>query len=198
MTDARIMVVEDEGIVALDIQSKLRTMGYEVPKIVSSAASTVESAASLRPDLVLMDIQLEGDIDGVAAAEQITRELQIPVVYLTAYSDEATLERAKVAHPMGYLLKPFEERDLYTTVEIALHKHEVEKEKARLEERLRQSSKMEAIGQLTAGLAHNFNNMLQGVIGNLDLAALKATDELIPFSRMPPSTPSVPANFCSN
>ena len=129
MTDARIMVVEDEGIVALDIQSKLRTMGYEVPKIVSSAAQAVETARTIRPDLVLMDIQLEGDMDGVAAAQCITGELQIPVVYLTAYSDEATLERAKVAHPMGYLLKPFEERDLYTTIEIALHKHEVEKEK---------------------------------------------------------------------
>lgn len=129
MTDARIMVVEDEGIVALDIQSKLRTMGYEVPKIASSAASAVEFTESLRPNLVLMDIQLEGDIDGVAAAEQITRELQIPVVYLTAYSDAATLERAKVTHPMGYLPKPFGERDLYTTVEIALHKHEAEKKK---------------------------------------------------------------------
>jgi signal transduction histidine kinase len=181
LTGARILVVEDEGIVALDIQSKLRAMGYDVPQIVSSARDAVESAQTLQPDLVLMDIQLEGDVDGVAAAERITRELQIPVVYLTAYSDRATLERAKIAHPMGYLLKPFEERDLYTTVEIALHKHVVEKEKARLEERLRQSSKMEAIGQLTAGLAHNFNNMLQGVIGNLDLAFLKAPDELIPF-----------------
>ena len=181
MTDARILVVEDEGIVALDIQNKLRAMGYEVPKIVSSARDAVESAHAILPDLVLMDIQLEGEMDGVAAAQRITDELQIPVVYLTAYADDATLERAKSAQPMGYLLKPIEERDLYTTVEIALHKHEVEKEKARLEERLRQSSKMEAIGQLTAGLAHNFNNMLQGVIGNLDLAALKAPDELIPF-----------------
>ena len=181
MTDARIMVVEDEGIVALDIQSKLRGMGYEVPEIVSSAADAVASAHSILPDLVLMDIQLDGETDGVAAAERITGELQIPVVYLTAYSDEATLERAKAAQPMGYLLKPFEERDLYTTIEIALHKHRVEKEKAQLEERLRQSAKMEAIGQLTAGLAHNFNNMLQGVIGNLDLAALRAPDDLVPF-----------------
>ena len=78
------MDVEDEGIVALDIQSKLRTMGYEVPKIVTSAIQAVETAKSLRSDVVLMAIQFEGDVDGVAAAEQITRELQSPGVYLTA------------------------------------------------------------------------------------------------------------------
>lgn len=174
----RIMVVEDEGIVALDIQSKLGSMGYEVPAVVASATKAVEKAGELRPDLVLMDIQLEGDMDGVQAAEQIGRDYQIPVVFLTAYSDEKTLERAKVTEPFGYLLKPFEERDLYTTVEISLYRHQMELEKARLEERLGQLQKMEAIGQLTTGLAHNLNNMLQGIVGNLDLAAASAPGDL--------------------
>ncbi len=178
---ARIMVVEDEGIVALDIQSKLEGLGYEVPAVVASAADAIHKAGQIRPDLILMDIQLEGDVDGVEAATQINRQLQIPVIYLTAYSDENTLERAKMAEPMGYLLKPFEERELYAAVEIALYKRGTENEKARLEERLKQSEKMEAIGQLSAGLAYNFNNMLHGVIGNLDLASMQAPDELRPF-----------------
>jgi nitrogen-specific signal transduction histidine kinase len=105
----------------------------------------------------------------------------VPVVFLTAYSDEDTLERAKATQPMGYLLKPFEERELYATVEIALHRHQSDLEKNRLEERLRQSEKMEAIGQLTIGLAQNFNKMLHGVIGNLDLASIDAPDDLRPF-----------------
>ena len=175
------MVVEDEGIVALDIQSKLEGLGYEVPAVAASAADAIEKAEQIRPDLILMDIQLEGDVDGIEAATQINRQLQIPVIYLSAYSDESTLERAKIAEPMGYLLKPFEERELYATIEIALYKRGSENEKARLEERLKQSEKMEAIGQLTAGLAYNFNNMLHGIIGNLDLASMQAPDELRPF-----------------
>ena len=181
MANARIVVVEDEGIVALDIQSKLEAMGYEVPAVAASASEALAKVEDLNPDLVLMDIQLEGDVDGVQAAEQITRQLRIPVVYLTAYSDETTVERAKSTHPLGYLLKPFEERELYATVEMALYRHQSEREKMRLEERLRQSEKMEAIGQLTIGLAQNFNNILHGVIGNLDLASAEAPDELRPF-----------------
>ena len=178
VADARIMVVEDEGIVALDIQSKLEGMGYEVLAVVSRGEDAITRAEKQDLDLVLMDIQLEGEMDGVEAATHISVDLDIPVVYLTAYSDDSTLERAKVARPMGYLLKPFEERELYTTVEIALYKHQVEKERGRLEERLRQSQKMEAIGQLTANLAHNFNNMLQGIIGNLDLVSMTADSEI--------------------
>ncbi len=128
-----------------------------------------------------MDVQLKGELDGIDAAEKINSDLGIPVVYLTAFSDEQTLARAKTARPFGYLLKPFEERELYTTVEIAIYRHEAELERQRLEDRLRQSQKMEAIGQLTAGVTHHFNMMLQGIIGNLDLAAADAPDALRPF-----------------
>jgi signal transduction histidine kinase len=178
---ARILVVEDEGIVGLDIQSKLEAMGYDVPSVVSTAADAISAAERMRPDLVLMDIQLEGDMDGVDAARRIGDDYEIPVVYLTAYSDETTLARAKTAQTFGYLLKPFEERELYTTVEIALFRHRAETDKARLEERVRQAEKMEAVGQLSAGIAHHFNLMLQGIIGNLDLASMSATDDLRPF-----------------
>lgn len=174
----RILVVEDEGIVALDIQTKLERMGYEVPTTVASAEEAIDKATELEPDLVLMDIQLEGDTDGITAAERIHEDLQIPIVYLTAYADDVTLSRAKIAQPFAYLLKPFEERDLYVTIEIALNKHDLEQENARLEERLRHSEKMEAIGQLTAGFAHSFSNMLQGVIGNLDLALASAPGDV--------------------
>lgn len=181
MPQHRILVVEDEGIVTLDIQGKLESMGYDVPIIVSSAEEAVSAAARLRPDLVLMDIQLEADLDGIDAAERISNELSIPVVYLTAYSDERTLQRAKVARPFGYMLKPFEERELYTTVEIAIYKHQAKIERRRLEEELRQSQKMEAIGQLTAGVGYHFSVMLQGIVGNLDLAAMDAPETLRPF-----------------
>jgi len=145
---ARILVVDDEGNGGLDIQSKLEAMGYDVPTVVSTAQDSIASASAerLRPDLVLMDIQLEGNMDGVDAAERIGADYEIPVVYLTAYSDETTLARAKTAQTFGYLLKPFEERDLYTTVEIALFRHRAGPEKAELEERVCQAQKMETVG----------------------------------------------------
>ena len=181
MGNAQILVVEDEAIVGLDIQSKLRSRGYEVPALASSGKEAVEIADALRPDLVLMDIQLDGDIDGVEAAEQIRRRFGTPVVYLTAYSDDQTLQRAKVAEPFGYLLKPFEEKKLHAAIEVALYKSKIDREKSSLEERLRQAHKMEAIGELTTGVAFNFNNMLHGVVGHLDLALLRAPDELKPY-----------------
>jgi len=177
----KIMVVEDEAIVALDIQSKLEGKGYEVPAVVSSGEEAVQKAGETHPDMVLMDIQLEGEMDGVEAATQIRSHFEIPVVYLTAFSDEKTLQRAKISEPFGYLLKPFEEKKLHTTIEIALYKHQIEREKAHLEAQLYQAHKMEAIGRLTAGIAFNFTNMLQGIQGNLDLAIMDAPDSIKPY-----------------
>ena len=119
---ANILVVEDERLVARHLKTSLNLMGYEVPAMVASGKEAVEQAVSLQPHLVLMDIWLKGDMDGIAAAEQIQAQLNIPVVFLTAYGDEATLRRAKITQPYGYILKPFEEKELRVTMEIALQR----------------------------------------------------------------------------
>ena len=122
-----ILVVEDEPIVALHLQQRLERMGYRVPDVVATGEAAIETAMQKLPQLVLMDISLEGGMDGVEAAEQITTHLRIPVVFLTAFSNDRTLERAKVTEPYGYLLKLFEERELQTTIEVALYKHQAER-----------------------------------------------------------------------
>jgi diguanylate cyclase (GGDEF)-like protein/PAS domain S-box-containing protein len=137
MTQARILVVEDESIVAADIQDRLEALGYEVPATVGWGEKAVELAGSLRPDLVLMDIQLKGRMDGVEAADEIRRRFDIPVVYLTANADHPTVQRAKVTEPFGYVIKPFEERELHTTIEVALYKHRAEQTLRESEERYR-------------------------------------------------------------
>jgi diguanylate cyclase (GGDEF)-like protein/PAS domain S-box-containing protein len=137
MKQARILVVEDESIVAADIQDRLETLGYEVPVTVGWGEKAVELAGTLRPDLVLMDIQLKGRMDGVEAADQIRQRFGIPVVYLTANADHPTVQRAKVTEPFGYVIKPFEERELHTTIEVALYKHHAEQMLKESEERYR-------------------------------------------------------------
>ncbi|HEY9669784.1 MAG TPA: ATP-binding protein [Coleofasciculaceae cyanobacterium] len=125
---ARILIVEDESIVAFNIQHRLEGIGYTVVAVVSSGEAAIQSVSETHPDLVLMDIKLKGEVDGIVAAEQIRRQFQVPVVYLTAYTDEETLNRAKVTEPYGYILKPFEARDLGTTIEMALYKHFIEQQ----------------------------------------------------------------------
>ncbi|MBU7029720.1 MAG: PAS domain S-box protein [Theionarchaea archaeon] len=124
---ASILVVEDERIVAEDIQKSLQNLGYTILAVVSSGEKAIQKARGENPDLVLMDIVLKGEMDGIEAAERIYSQFNIPVVYLTAYADEKKLQRAKVTEPYGYLLKPFEERGLHTTIEMALYKHRMEK-----------------------------------------------------------------------
>lgn len=120
------MVVEDEGIIAQDIKNCLEGLGYIVPDVVFTGREAIQRAAELRPDLVLMDIVLKGDIDGIETATEIRKHYNIPIVYLTAYEDDRTLKRAKMTEPLGYILKPFEERYLRSSIEMALYKHEME------------------------------------------------------------------------
>ncbi len=128
MSKTRILIVEDEIIVATDIQTTLLSLGYDVLDIVSSGEEAIQKVQELQPDFVLMDIRLQGELDGIQAAEAIAEKFSVPILFLTAYADQKTLERAKLTKPMGYILKPFEERDLYTTIEIALYRHQMEKQ----------------------------------------------------------------------
>jgi PAS domain S-box-containing protein len=121
-----ILVVEDERIVARDIRRIIEGFGYIVPAIVSTGEKAVQEAKNLHPDLVLMDIVLEGKMTGIDAAEEIRNRFSIPVIYLTAYSDRDTVKSAKETMPYGYLLKPVNEDELRTTVETALYKHKME------------------------------------------------------------------------
>lgn len=136
MSKTRILVVEDESIVAKDIQRTLEKLGYEVPATASSAASAFEKLEEVEPDLVFLDIKLKGEQDGVHIAEHIKDRYDIPVIFLTSFVDQDTIDRAKVTEPYGYLVKPFNEGDLKTTVEMALFKFAKDRELRLSEQRL--------------------------------------------------------------
>jgi PAS domain S-box-containing protein len=127
MAHAHLLIVEDENIIAKDIQRRLTRLGYFVPAIASSGRDALQKTAEVRPDLVLMDIVLKGDMDGVDTAAQVQTRFQIPVVYLTAYADEHTWQRAIATAPFGYVLKPVIDRQLQTVIDIALDKHRTER-----------------------------------------------------------------------
>lgn len=175
MSRKQIVVVEDERIVAADIQSRLEEMNYEVAGLAAAGAEGVELVERVRPDLVLMDIKLDGEMDGIEAATRIRERCDIPVVYLTAYDDDDTLGRAKISQPFGYVLKPFDSRDLRTAIEVALYKHKMESALRAAEVKFRflyNSSPAIHIAVRADGSVTNVNPTL--------LAAIGATrDELI-------------------
>jgi len=144
MSQAQILVVEDESIVANDIRRRLTNLGYAVVDMAASAQEAIEKAEERHPDLVLMDIVLKGPMDGVEAAEYIRAHFDIPIVYLTAYADDRTLQRAKITEPFGYILKPFEERDLHISIQMALYKHQMERKVQASEEWL--AATLQSIG----------------------------------------------------
>jgi PAS domain S-box-containing protein len=135
MNKIKILVVEDESIVAKDIQNTLIRLGYDVPATASNAISAFQKLEDIRPDLVFLDIKLKGDVDGIQIAEKIKNSYDIPVIFLTSFVDKVTLDRAKVTEPYGYIVKPFNESDLQTTVEMALYKFEKDKETKNSKER---------------------------------------------------------------
>ncbi|MDA0524192.1 response regulator [Methanococcoides alaskense] len=128
MSQTKILIVEDEKIVALGIKKMLKNLGYLVPSIASSGEEAISKAEITFPDLILMDIMLKGDMDGLEAADKIRKSFDVPVVFLTAYSDDKILERAKRTKPYGYIIKPFEENSLHMTIELALRNYREEKE----------------------------------------------------------------------
>ncbi len=128
MSHATILVVEDETIVAKDIQCTLARLGYRTPATATSGEEALRKAAEIRPDLVLMDIVLKGSMDGVETARELRARYAVPVVYLTAYADDYALERAKTTEPAGYLLKPFQTAELRPTIEMALYRAQTERE----------------------------------------------------------------------
>ncbi|GAB4445483.1 MAG: hypothetical protein Kow0031_28050 [Anaerolineae bacterium] len=183
MQKARIVIVEDESIVALDIRNRLNRLGYTVLDMAATGEDAINAVGNTQPDIVLMDIQLKGRMDGIEAAARIKDRHNIPVIYLTAYADETTLQRAKITESFGYLLKPFEERELSATIETALYKHRVE---SQLQEHDRWlSTTLKSIGDAVIatnvkGIINFFNPIAEQLTGwPQDEAVSTAADEVI-------------------
>lgn len=132
MSKAKILVVEDEVVIAMDLQQRLIKLGYDVPVTVANGEEAIRTVMKIHPDLVIMDIRIQGEMDGVQAAQKIRREARVPVIFLAAHSDDMTVQRAKVAEPFSYIVKPFNERELMASIEIALHRHKLEEDWAQI------------------------------------------------------------------
>lgn len=163
----KILVVEDEIIVAVNLGQKLKKLGYELVGITSSGEEAIQKAEENHPDLVLMDINIEGNLDGIETAEVLRNRFHTPVIYLTAYADENTLDRAKKTQPLGYIVKPFESDQLRSSIEVALYKNEIEQRSKQTEEKLKG-----ALDQLGAGIVTTDEN---GLLLFMNPAAEKLT-----------------------
>jgi PAS domain S-box-containing protein len=168
---ARILVVEDEGIVALNLRRSLAGLGYEVVGVAATAADALDLASTGRPDLVLMDIHIRGNVDGVDAAVRLREQGGAPVVFLTAYADEGTLERAKRAAPYGYLVKPFSAPELRTTIETALHRHQRDRALVERERRLTRALAALADGVVATDAAGKVTYANDAAVAMLGLTA---------------------------
>lgn len=182
MNPIKVLVVEDEVIVAQDIAGRLKKLGYIVTATVASGEEAIEKAIENRPDIVLMDIVLKGEMDGVAAAQQIRTKINVPTVFLTAYADEKTLERAKITNPFGYIIKPFQQQDLRVAIEIALQRHEIE---TKMQQALKASEtareafeeKAQRQNQYISMAAHELRNPLTSILISAELLELDRNTE---------------------
>jgi len=164
----RILIIENEQIIAMDIHNRLLEMGYEVAAIVSSGEEAIVKAPELRPDLILMDIILGKGMDGIEAANRIHAKHNIPVIYLSSNITENRMEQIKTTNPFGFITKPFEDKYLRLTIEMALYRHQMEEELSRNEEKYRTILENIEEGYFEVDLAGNFtffNDALCGLAG---------------------------------
>jgi putative nucleotidyltransferase with HDIG domain len=172
MEEIKILIVEDEAIIARNIANSLLSVGYQSPAIASTGDGAIAKAEDIRPDIILMDIKLKGEIDGIEAADTIRTRFDIPVIYITSYADNETLERAKATMPFGYIMKPPETRTLHSIIEMAVYKKSVEKELNSYRKHLE-----ELVEERTEQLKKSFD-MIQNMLGET-VAALATTGELL-------------------
>jgi signal transduction histidine kinase len=163
----KILIVEDEPIIALDIKQRLTLMGYEVIAIADSAKTALQAVERYPLNLVLMDIRLRGTISGIEVASQIWSEFNIPVIFVTAHADQATLSQAKATQPFGYIVKPFENEDLVTAIETALSRFQAEKASQRALEKEKELNRLKS--QFVSIVSHEFRTPLTIILVSLDL-----------------------------
>lgn len=169
MDETTVLIVEDELLIAKGLARKLKNLGYTVAGIVASGDAALERAETEKPDIVLMDIVIQGDIDGIETAQQIRQRFAIPVIYMTAYADDETLARAQQTEAYGYILKPFKEREVHATIQCALSKHRAETQVSR--ELIRQQDSNTAKSQFLSMAAHDLRSPLTTILGTTELLA---------------------------
>ncbi len=174
MKGRNILIVEDENIVALDMRMRLDAMGYRVVDVVDTGTLAIDRVTALDPDLVLMDIKLKGEQDGIEIATQLRERSEVPVIFVTAFTDERTLDRAKRASPYGYIVKPFHERELRIAIELALYKHQYELSIRRERDIAEESNRIK--GEFLTNMSHELKTPLNSVIGFTELAMASSKD----------------------
>ncbi|MDY7028903.1 MAG: ATP-binding protein [Spirochaetota bacterium] len=168
MTRPHILLVEDESIVAMDMSRRLISLGYPSVEYVATGEAAVAYAVEHKPDLILMDIHLKGKMDGIQAAELIRRQNDIPLIYITAYADEKTFARAKETEPYGFIMKPFQEREVRSSIEIALYKHTIQKEL--LQAKIDAEQANNAKSRFLTMMSHELRTPLNSILGMTQLA----------------------------
>lgn len=184
MTAARIIIAEDEALIAMELADRLRKLGYDVVGVTPTGAQTLVAVAEHEPDLLLLDINLAGEQSGIDVARDLRdRNVVLPVVFLTAFSGSQTLQEASALEPAGYLVKPFDERELHATLQVALFRANAEnerrlrlEERREWEERLQCAEKDASLGRMAAAVTHSFSNAMAGVLGFVQLARMDVRD----------------------